>query len=374
MTTNPYTLLKETVNPILAQVLEDERIYDDPILSLFNFESLVGEGGKTVQTSTSGELELYQFKSLPAVVIGDVYQYQTGVKSMIQGKIKAKKFTIQVRISEDQRDRISKAVMNGTMPLIERELRTEMRNSIAYLRSQVIKYVFDPWGGVTTGADYDSAFKGFFAISSTGTLSNPSDLNSSAGTAEDLSAVVSLYGSNQTLYNVDQIVNQVITNFTKIDAVTNLAVPYKQIYMGVHPKIMAILKTKKDLYNATTKQQSQRYYYEDFVAAGIIPVVHTFFDSSAAITEDGTTTLVFFADPQEDFIIYDIPPPEGDVWTDWFEEHNVGGEYSTISFERHKKLEFACQPQGYWVNTSATAGSVFKKVCHVKVTTYNNAS
>jgi hypothetical protein len=374
MTTNPFTLLKESVNPLVQQVLEDEDIFADPLLQLFDKDDMIGENGNGIQTPESGEIEIYQFRSKPAVIIGDKWAYEAGTHTMIQGKIKAKKMTIEVRISEDEVDRWMKSVSGGGRPtLIERGVKDEMKTSIAYLRQTLVQFIFDPWAGVTTSEHYDSSFRGFFATSSTGTLTSPSDLNSTAGTAEDISTTVKLSGSNQTAFNVDAILNKALTNFTKEDYLTKLLLPVGQIYMGVTPKVMAILKSKRDMYNTTTFQSSTNFYYQDFINVGIIPIVHTHFDPNASVAEDGTTTLVLFADPQSDFTLYNIPPPEGEAWSEWDKETNVKDGIKTYSYERHKKLEFACQARGYWFNISATAGSVFKKVCHIKVTTFDDA-
>jgi hypothetical protein len=62
MTTNPFTLLKESVNPLVQQVLEDEDIFADPLLQLFDKDDMIGENGNGVQTPESGEIEIYQFR------------------------------------------------------------------------------------------------------------------------------------------------------------------------------------------------------------------------------------------------------------------------------------------------------------------------
>lgn len=364
--TSPFTLLKESVNPIIEQFLENNPISSSPLISILDLQPIKG-----IEVSEAGTLELYMFKSSPCVVIGDRYAYKTGVRDLEQGKIKFKKFTLQIKITEDEIERIKQ---KGLTSLIARNLRNEIKNSVGFLQTKIHKWIIDPWEGVTTDPNYDSSYVGLFAPSAAGTLSDPNDLNESAGTPKDLGTLINLTGSAQTQNNIERLTSAVFIGMTKIDKINEAELPIGQIYMGCHPYVEKVLKAVHDILNSTSGQRSERPYKELLADRGIIIVPSVSFDSDYVYTTTTTTRLCFFADPKNNFAFLLVTPAEGESWTDWKEEHNTDGELMTISYEKHKKLEIGCLSQAYWVMNTATQGYMYSAKWFATVTPYEDSA
>lgn len=347
---NPFTLLKESINPIVAEILEELKVSSHPLIQALDKQPVKG-----IEVSEAGFMDLYQFKSSPCVVIGDRFAYKTGVRDLETGRIKFKKFTLQVKLTEDEMDRVESI---GVTALIARNLKNEIKTSVKFLQSKIVKWIIDPFGGVKTDPNYDELYNGLFAVSAAGTLSNPSDLNTAAGTPEDLTAIA-LAGALQTANNIEALTSAVLIGMTKIDAITESEIPINTIYMGVHPYVMKVLTAKSDILNTTSQVRSGRTYKEDLIARGIIPIESVSFDPDYVYTDGTPTTIVFFADPMVNFSFLTVVPPKGEGWSAWDKEKNTEGELTTISYEKHKKIEIGCLPQAYWVMTSSTAGSMF---------------
>lgn len=362
--TNPYTLLKESVNPIIEQFLENNPISSSPLISILDLQPIKG-----IEVSEAGTLELYMFKSSPCVVIGDRYAYKTGVRDLEQGKIKFKKFTLQIKVTEDEMERIKQ---KGLTSLIARNLRNEIKNSVGFLQAKIHKWIIDPWEGATTDPNYDSSYVGLFAVSGTGTLSDPNDLNATPGTPLDLSVLINLTGSAQTENNIERLTSNVAIGMTKIDAINEAELPIGTVYMGCHPYVEKVLKTVHDILNTTSNQRSERPYKQLLEDRGIIIVPSVSFDPDYAYTTTTTTQLCFFADPKDNFAFLLVTPAEGESWTEWREEHNTDGELMTISYEKHKKLEIGCLAQSYWIMDSATVGYMYSAKWFALITPYED--
>lgn len=363
-TQSVFTMLKESVDPIIESIPEDDEIYNDPLLDLFDKENVTG-----IQVPEDAQIDIFQFQSRPAVYFGNKWAYEASAKKMAQGKIYFHKGTLQIRITEDESDRIRQNGVNG---IITRAVRNEYKSNIGYMKDQLRQAVLDPWGGVTTSEEYGKNQIGILASSNAGILGNPSDLNSTAGTPDDINATTNLSGTARTVNNVMRILNKVKVGMTKIDVLNRKQIPINQLYMGVHPLVMAILKSTKDLLNSTTNQEDTMTYYDRFIASGIIPIEWVGFDTDYAYTSTATSTICFFADPFNNFVLYKIPPPDGEGWSGWDKDSTIAEGKKVISYEQHKKFEFGAQAQAYFINTSATAGSFFKAVYWLVITPYED--
>lgn len=359
-----FTMLKEAIDPIIESIPEDDTIFNDEILDLFDKEDITG-----IQVPENGQIDVFQFQSRPAVVFANRWVYESSVRKMAQGKLYFHKGTLQIRVTEDEADRIKQNGVNG---IITRAVRNDYKNQIGYLRDQMRQAVLDPWSAVTTSGEYAKNQIGLLAPSSGGVLGNPSDLNSTAGTYDDISTTTNLSGTARTVNNVMRILNQVQVGMTKIDYINRMKIPINTLYMGVHPFVMSILKSTKDLLNSTTNQEDDMTYYKKFIQLGVIPLEWVGFDSDYAYTTTTESTVVFFADPFTNFVLYKIPPPEGEGWSEWKERENNDDGKMVLSYEQHKKFEFGGQAQAYWINTSATAGSFFKAVYWLRITPFEN--
>lgn len=357
------TLLKEQVNPIIDKLSEDESLLSNPVIDLFDSEDLEG-----VETPESGKMDLYQFTSRPLVVIGDRWAYRSTQGEMKTGQIKFKKMTLQIRISDDQADRIAQL---GVTSLIARDIKTQQKNNIKYAKETVEKWCIDPFGSVTTDEDYDGQWHAALKLTSgDGTLGNPSDLN--GGTALDGSGI-NFSGTNEDVEPVLQLMNLVEDAMLKIDYITKAELKFDKVYIGMHPRVYRILNTQKSLKNSTSNQRAEMTQIQEIEAMGYTIVQSVWFDSDYSKSSGSTSTICFFGDPGENFVIYRIIPPDGEGWTEWDKEKNTDDGTMTESWEMHKKVEFACQAVGYWVMTSATAGSIYKAVLWATITPYENS-
>ena len=370
MATNPYALLKEVVSPMIEQIPEEMKVSDDPLLKILGREVVTG-----IQTPEAGILELYQFKAAPRIIVNDRWVYGTGTRDMDQGRIKLKKFTVQLKVTEDELDRIEQNGMDAS--IIARNIRNQKRDNGAYLINQIQRWGVNRWEGATDDLEYDDQFNSMFQGSNTGTISEPSDMNATAGTPQNLSAAVSIWGTNKTANNVQRITQYALTGLTFLDFVSKLQVPVRKIYMGCHPKVAALFRTTRELLNSTTGQVSNDSLAQLFEASGITIVESVWFDSDASTTvEDATTQLTFFADPEFNFKMIVVPPPKnGEAWSDWKDgkEINKMADLETITYEKHKKMEIGFLAQPYWVRTAAATDAFYKPLYRVTITLYNNA-
>ena len=230
-------------------------------------------------------------------------------------------------------------------------------------------WITDPWGGVTTGEDYDASYVGALAASSTGTISNPSDLNATAGTANDLQAL-NFSGTAQTANNVNKLVSEIIVGMKKVDAVTKKSYSWKKYYMLVDPKTKAILDSSKEILNITTGERSKETFTQ-LLAMVNIEVIELE-QISYTFGTGNTMTALIVADPQEWFTIFNIATPEGEGWSDWKEIPVSEAGVTRYKYEKHRKIEFGVLPISFYLRTSATASAFYKPLYRVTITPYEN--
>jgi hypothetical protein len=364
---NPYqTLLREQINPMVMAFSPDQRPDTDPFLSVLGKEVVTG-----IQTDTAGRIDVFAFKSQPAIIVGDKRAYKPGTRDIGTGTIKLQYYTEQVIVTEDELKRMQE---NGSASLIGRNIDEQRRFNNLYLISQIQKYAVDPWGGVTTSTDYNKELIGMFASSSTGTLTDPADMNASAGTPLDLSTTVKLQGSNQTANNITAIMGEVTKGLKKIDFNSKIAFPYSKIYVVVHPLLAAILRGTTELLNSTTGQRGDSYA-NILASMGVTLTESVWADSDYAAAEDGTTQMKFFTDPQQNFKwIANVPPAGTDVWSPWTdqaEKDEASGNMS-IYYESHKSMEMGFFATPYYIYSAAATATYLKALFVVTVTGYDN--
>lgn len=360
MTANVFTYLKQNVDPTLASVNENASFFENEFINLFPLEEYKGDA-----PAESGFIDIWQSKAFPNLHIGDKWGYQHGTKNVDSGQIKFKKMTISHTLSEDELNRIQKRGVENSV--IANMLAREQKETYSYLATTIEKWIIDPWGGATTDQNYDASFQGLLVASSTGSLSLPSDLNATAGTASNQTAVI-LSGGSKTLNAHQALLADVRPNMTKIDAITKREFRFDHLYWLVNPIVYDILKSNYPLMNSTTGQVSDKNYVQHFNEANVTVIKSPHISYTYATTEE--TTGIWFTDPTEWFKIFTNPPPEGEGWSEWEKIPNVADGITTYTFEKHRKLEFALMCQAFWLNTSTTAGYWFKPVYRQRVTPY----
>jgi len=352
--TNPLTLLRLQVDPLLKAVSSETPIIGGSLLSIMKKTLLKG-----VNIPKSNILELEQPYSIPIASQGNSWVYRAMQSKYAQGKVKFEKFTLQSIIDEDDMDKL-KAL--GESSLIGQMKASELKMGILFLQDQIARYASDPWGGVTTSVNYDANIIGLFASSAGGTMTNPSDMNATAGTPKVFGLKMS--GSNQDTRVIEKISAEVRKGMIVLDAKSSLQIPIGKLFVGVHPIMKAILDNTSDILDSTSGYRSPNTMTEDLAKRGITVIENVGFDPTYVGGEDDTGKMIFFADPSTDFEILGIVPKEGDGWTPWDPLKITVGDAMTISYEKHKKLQVAFRPMAWasFATAAATAPTFFKKV------------
>ena len=364
---SPFTLLREVVDPMLDGLGPSDSVKVDPILNLIGYDPVPED----IQTSKAGEIDLFEFISQPAIVVGQHRTYKAGTRDMAQGKAYLQFYTEEIWVDEDELERMRQ---NGSSGIITRSVsKQQVRNHRFYI-NRVLKYAINPWNGVTTSDDYNKNLIGMFMSSDTGTIGDPSDLNSTAGTPIDQTTLTKLSGAGQTLYNVERIWTDVVQGFSKVDYNTQDAFPWSKMYMGTHPNTYAILQTVKDLWNSTTGQKSPSTYMQEFEANGVTIVKSAHFYPDSAITAGGEGRLFFFTDPTINYLMME-KVSSLDAWSEWLRgkrETETKGELK-ISYDtrRSSEIGFRAQPYVFW--SDADSYSFFKGLFVVRVTNYHTS-
>ncbi len=364
VTQTPFTLLREVADPMLVGLGPNDNVKVDPILSLIGYESVPED----IQTSKAGEIDLFAFKSQPAIVVGQHRTYKAGNRDMDQGKAYLQFYTEQIYVDEDELERV---MQNGNSGVIARNVRAQIVRNHRYYINRVLKYAINPWNGATTSADYNKNLIGMFMSSSAGTIGNPSDLNAVAGTPIDLTTTVKLKGAGQTLYNIERIMAEVEAGFAKVDYNSHDMFPWTKMYCGTHPNTYAILKTVKDLWNSTTGQKSQVSYLQEFEAMGITVVKSAHFYPDSSVSAAGEGRLFFFTDPQLNFKMLE-KVSKLDAWSEWERgkrETEIKGNMK-ISYDKRRSSEIGFLPTAYHFWTAAATESYFKGLFVVRLTNY----
>jgi hypothetical protein len=361
---SPFTLLRESLNPIFENYSYDEQPSQDQLLSLFRMETIEG-----VQQAESAWIDLYAYKSQPAIVIGDKLAYESGERDMETGRMKAKFYTEQVEIDETERKRIEQNAGRPTR-IIERSVEDQLKRQNKYFIKKMRETAIL---GLTDSGNEDNEIIAMLGASSGGTLTDPSDMNATAGTAYTGTSLI-FSGSQQTANNVQQLVLAAKKGMTIIDTDTDDEIPIGQLYLGVDKASYAILSSNTEILNSTTGQRSEKTMLELFRSMGVIVIADQRFDAShTGKTDPDTATWTFFADPGEDCHMFIVPDGRDDSWSDWDSYRRMvkDGTKSQIIYERHKNKEIGFWPQAYWVNSDDT---YYKKVWRATVTTYDDSA
>jgi len=364
---SPFSLLKEHVNPMISGISPDMRPSEDPFIKVLGKEEISG-----FQQPEAGELDIYAYKSQPAVIVGDVLSYKPGTRQMGTGQIKFKKITQQLRITEDELVRIEQ---HGNGGIVKNSLEDQKIQNNLYFISQIQRWAINRWEGVTTDEEYDAKFKSLLHPSDGGTITEPSDLNATAGTPLDISATTIMMGTNQTANNIQRIMSRVRMGMTKIDFNTKMVLPISNLHVGVHPLFKAILDGTTEILNTTSGQRGATYSTM-LGTQGVTIIESTFFDSDYAGAEDGDTQMTFFANPKINFKFLLVTMPSGmEAWSNWRDskDKDEASGRETISYEIHKAMEFGFFARPYWVMTTASAGSFFSPKFIVTVQGLNDA-
>jgi hypothetical protein len=227
----------------------------------------------------------------------------------------------------------------------------------------------DPWVGATTDAEYDSDWYGLFHGASAGTLSDPADLNSTAGTAEDHTALA-FSGAAQTSNNLPILLGTVgRLAGAKIDYTKKIPLPLKKRYIGMHPICAEILKNAWEILDDTSGHRATESTYVLLENSGYTIIEDAWFDADYAGADDGASTLTFFYDPGESFVLW-VVPNKGQTWSAWVEREEKTGKKWRLFYEKHKKIEIAVRPKGYFIQTTSTAAAFYKKCLRVNIDPY----
>lgn len=350
--TNPMTYLKEVIDPMIAAASDENPLANDEFLSLIDIDVLdaVPEGNI---------VELYGAFSDPAVYIGDRWMYDPSERGINFGKMKLKKMTLAIRISEDEMGRMMK---RGDASIIRKMIKRQMKDQVMYLRENLIKFCVTKFS--TSDPEADALINGFFGLSSDGDISNPTDLNSTPGAIENLDSVI-WTGASRTERNVATFVAAIVKLFTKLDFLTHIKLPKGQIYLLVHPVFKAILDTNYDIVNTSSNDYSELTYTAHLAASGVTVLETAYVDVTAGFSTGNSNDCVAFTNPK-DFTLWLIKPLEGDGWMDW----DLIDDGKSRFYIKRKKLEFGLEIQAYGLHTSATAHSYFKTVVPLKTVPY----
>lgn len=363
VTQSPFTLLREVADPMLVGLGPSDSVKANPILALIGYDPVPED----IQTSKAGEIDLFAFKSQPAIVVGQHRAYKAGNRDMDQGKAYLQFYTEQIWVDEDELERV---MQNGNNGLITRSVSAQRIRNHRYYVNRVLKYAINPWEAVTTSTDYNKNLIGMFMSSDSGTIGDPSDLNATAATPIDMTATVILKGAAQTYYNIERIMSDVEAGFAKIDFNSHDEFPWSKMYCGTHPNTYAILKTVRDLFNSTG-QKSEKFYMGDLEAMGVTVVKSAHFYSDSVVTENGEGRLFFFTDPQLNFKMLE-KVSKLDAWSPWEKgkrDTEVKG-VTKISYDTRRSSEIGFLATAYHFWTAAATESYFKGLFVVRITNF----
>lgn len=356
---SPFTLLNEIINPIIEAASEEFKLSDSEFIKLFSAE--LAEG---VQQEESAEIDIYAYKSNPAIVIGDRLAYEAGNRDMDLSKVKAKFFTEQIKISENAYNRI---LQNNNRPtqLIANGVRDQIKRQNRYFIKEMEKMVIV---GLASGEAQDSKIYKVLGPgpSSNATLADPYDLNATPGSAYDGSAF-KLSGVGQTINNITQILALAFKGLTKIDTTTGDAIPYTKIYCGVDKMTYAILRGTNEIISTSSGQRSEKTLLQIMEAAGITVVVNQQFDADYTGTAGDTAVMTFFTDPVDNVHMVIVPDGKEESWSEWYKVPVISGKKMSFYFEKHKAKEVGFWAQPYWIHSD---DDYYKMVWRITVTPY----
>ena len=367
---NPYTLLEKELNPLLVPVDKNKRPSADPLLAMADIRTVEG-----VQTPESALIDIYAFTSEPAIIIGDNRAYTNSPGHIKQGQIKAKYYTQEIIVTEDEYKRMLQNNGKATQ-MIKDRVEEQLKRNNEYFIAQLRKVAITGLSAAASGGTDEGDAKVIAALGSGdgGTLTDPYDLNAVAGTSLDLTSSVALSGGQQTTNNINAIMSQVRSGMVKIDVDTGMVLPIGKLYLGVDPVTNGVLQGTHDILDSTTGRQSEKPYAKMLEDQGVTIVEDYWFDTTPDLSEDDESILTFFG--ENVLRMYLIQSPDGsESWSPWESKRVIQGEKSVIQYETHKSHEIAMYAQPYWLRTTAGSdGAFYKKVFRVTVQNYDNVS
>lgn len=357
------TLLEKEADPLLRGFSPDEQPSNDPILQLFKRKPIVG-----IQSDQAGYIDMYRDISKASIYIGDVIRYaDQGSGDYAKAEWKTKKITEAIGVSGDQMRRVLQS-QNAGVPfnIIGENIERRLKYNHAVFMETARQCALNP-SNVFTDGDFQDLFDN--TTSADGSLQDPYNLNS--GSDLDETSNITFTGSNRTEYAMTEVLKNVANYFTVHDDESQLKMPVRQKYVGMHPKMYNVLKKDAEEINSTTGQRSNMTFLEQLVGDGWTPVQHKQFQSAFDPTsEDGEGHLHFFADPQETMVMGVVQEVEGlDQWSGWErsrEDHDNGTHSYRWTTER--LLEFGFHRNPYYIS-----GEFVMPTLKVKFTYFDDA-
>lgn len=203
----------------------------------------------------------------------------------------------------------------------------------------------------------------------TGTVSNPEDINSTAGTAT--AKAYNLTGTNKSLDFVVNTFGSVVERFrTFVDSNSGTqmldgALDSNEFIHFVHPRTEHLLKSIHPLMSSVTADQTTTYA-KQLEVDGIVPGIHKIVSSpymgipAPTESEDGTHTVITVANPKKNLYLGVIKPWYTDGW------EKLLGSQNTWRIGYHQQM--VCIPRPFYIN-----GSYKKAVHHWTFVHFNDA-
>jgi len=358
---NALEALKRNVDPLIEAISPEELIAPDLVISEFGSDIQ-----KTpIVTPESGYISIWGIVSSGNTRIGDTWEYRSGDYKFMADRIKSKKFTSQVRLSEDELDRIK---MDNNM-FIKGALDVQIKMESRRMSLDMEKMAF----GLNAGdAGYDPDFISPLKLNATSSVANPQDCCPTPGTAMDLSAI-NWTGTAQTMRNVENLVGAIEKQIAAIQSLdTNYFMDWSQRTLIVCPILYAILSSYKDI--KTAQQVSTMTYKQELEAAGYRVIKSRFADTSYTSTTSGTTSnMIVVGNINTSFMKCLISPADGFNWTPWREIPSDENGVMKFFYEKHKKAEWYLLARAYSVRNSDGTHVWKKPLMHISTTPFENS-
>jgi len=331
------TELKRITDPLFDGVSAEQPISSDPILGSIGIKTI-----NEADVPISLIVELYGPTAKPAIHIGDRWGYAYSARSLNTGEMKMKKATIAVKVTEDE---IAPIMAKKQEHIITDMVLTELKYQNDALRLELQRIAIGNFTAATEWTTDPKVF-GIFGTSSTGTITNPSDLCVSAGTPTNLTAII-WSGSEQTSRNVESLLANLIPRWGLFkDTNTGRAIPATNFTLYVPVYMYRVLQSNKDIKDANAYTTSNMFYIQEFAAAGVTVVSCEQLTSPDATPDGEAATAVFVSDPKKNFFLWLGKPQSGMGWTEWEEIFDGNAR----AFVKSKKVLFGFEIAPYLIN------------------------
>ncbi len=364
MAADVFAMLKEEVNPMIEGFSPDDPVTSHPVIGSIDREEVKG-----FQQPQAGKLDIYTYKSSPAVVVGDTIRYKQGSRGIDSGSIKFKFITQQVIISQEESRRM---LQFGSASIVGGMVNDQLVKNHRYFINQVARWGVNRWEGVTTDAEYDSEFKSMFHTTAGGTISEPASL--CGGTALDLSAI-NVSGTNQTANALSTILLNARKGLYKEDYFTHDRIPITNVTIYMHELALELLEGNTEVLNSTTGERAKISQANQLRAMGYTLVGTNWADSNYSGATTVTSEWIFVSNPGRNFkmLVSIAGEPGESSWSEWKERYVQGETLDSIIYETHRVVEYGFYVKAYFLWTSATASAFYKPVYHIKVTPFENS-